>query len=274
MMVKTDGSSSSCSREMPRRDAGDLDAVDIALLAERIDVEHLVGQRREVADAFEVAHRGVDVDRLDRIAAGACSGCCASARASGSCGSPPGCRAGGRGRGRSSWAPTPSARRPDCCRRSAHCAPGCGHACVNSDGAVRDQLEDHVAVEAHALACPRAHRRHASFMMLRAPRRAARRRRFPCSTRSEARWIDSSSSSETSLVGVEAGSSAGGTAAARRRPSRRRACPRGRRGAPGRWPAAGSAGCRAAVMMVLVAMRSCGGIMDRGLSGHCGGGDH
>src|SRR5439155_26619705 len=50
------------------RDTGDLDAVADAFLAQRIGMEGLVGQYRHVAQSFEMADRGMDVDRLDRIA--------------------------------------------------------------------------------------------------------------------------------------------------------------------------------------------------------------
>ena len=106
----------------------------------------------EIADAFEVADRRVDVDRLDRIAARACSGCCASA---------PACRK----LRKSAWLP---GRRPrsrseqfgaDAICEMTRLLPPKRTLCaglrawmVNSDGAVRDQFEDHVAVEAHPLA--------------------------------------------------------------------------------------------------------------------------
>ena len=112
-----------------------------------------------------------------------------------------------------------------------------------------------------------------SFMILRAPS-CSTSTPISFSTRSEARWIDSSSSSEISLVGangilqlperrlLEGGRTAGALsrAAAAARPVRRRAPVRrveGRRS----WT-------------FLVAVRSCGGIMDRGQPRHCGGDDH
>ena len=124
----------------------------IALLAERIDVEHLVGQGRRGRGCIRVADRGMDVDRLDRIAAGACSGCCASARGAGSCGSPPGCRGAGRGRCRSNSGADAICEMTRLLPPKRTLCAGLRAWMVNSGGAVRDQLEDHVAVETHPLA--------------------------------------------------------------------------------------------------------------------------
>src|SRR3546814_8779895 len=52
--------------------AGDphhLDAVLDALAPQRVGVQRLVGHGQDVAQRLQVADRGVDVDRLDRVAA-------------------------------------------------------------------------------------------------------------------------------------------------------------------------------------------------------------
>ena len=68
MMVKSEGSRSSCSGEMPRAIRAISMPSHDALLAQRIGVERLVGQHRHVAQRIEMADRGVEIDRLDRIA--------------------------------------------------------------------------------------------------------------------------------------------------------------------------------------------------------------
>lgn len=50
--------------------AGDLQSIEITLLAKRIGVKHLVGQLHHVRQTIEVAHGGMDIDGLDRITAG------------------------------------------------------------------------------------------------------------------------------------------------------------------------------------------------------------
>ena len=50
--------------------AGDpdhLDRVDVPLPAQAVGMDRLVGERQQVVDGVEVADRGVDVDRLDRV---------------------------------------------------------------------------------------------------------------------------------------------------------------------------------------------------------------
>ena len=69
MLVKSRGALSN-SAWQARGDAGHLDHVLDALGAEAVGVHHLVGQRQLLVEAVEVADRGVDVDRLDRVAAG------------------------------------------------------------------------------------------------------------------------------------------------------------------------------------------------------------
>ncbi|KAB2860643.1 MAG: hypothetical protein F9K43_22520, partial [Bauldia sp.] len=51
------------------RETGDLDAVPVALAAEGVGVEGLVGEGGEVGEAVEVADRRVEVDGLDGVAA-------------------------------------------------------------------------------------------------------------------------------------------------------------------------------------------------------------
>ncbi len=67
MIVKMLGSRSICSSVTPAGDPHHLDRVDVALPAERVDVDRLVGEREEVVGGLEVADRAVDVDRLDRV---------------------------------------------------------------------------------------------------------------------------------------------------------------------------------------------------------------
>ena len=49
-------------------DAHHLDAVTVLLAAEAVAVDVLVGERQDVERGVDVAHRCVDVDRLDRVA--------------------------------------------------------------------------------------------------------------------------------------------------------------------------------------------------------------
>ena len=69
MMVRTEGSRSSCSWLMPRAMRAISMPSRIALAAERIGVEYLVGQLHEVRQAVEMAHRGMNIHGLDRITA-------------------------------------------------------------------------------------------------------------------------------------------------------------------------------------------------------------
>ena len=69
MMVNSDGSRSSVASSMPRAMRVISMRVQIALAPERIGVDRLVGQRQHVEQRVEMADRGVDVGRLDRIAA-------------------------------------------------------------------------------------------------------------------------------------------------------------------------------------------------------------
>ena len=69
MTVNSDGSRSSVSSSIPRAILHHLDRVEIALAPEAIGVDRLVGQRQHVEQRVEMANGGVNVDRLDRIAA-------------------------------------------------------------------------------------------------------------------------------------------------------------------------------------------------------------
>ena len=70
MLVKRRGLLSNSVAAEAAGDAGHLDHVLDPLGAEAVGVHDLVGQRQLLEEAVEVADRGVDVDRLDRIAAG------------------------------------------------------------------------------------------------------------------------------------------------------------------------------------------------------------
>ena len=64
----------------PARDLDHLDRVEIALAPEAVGVDRLVRQRQHVEERVEMADRGVNVDRFDRIAAPEMDGIEASAR--------------------------------------------------------------------------------------------------------------------------------------------------------------------------------------------------
>ena len=69
MTVKIDGSRSSVSSSTCRGDAHHLEAVAVALPAEAVGVERLVGQRRaHRTSASRWRTAGVEIDRLDRVA--------------------------------------------------------------------------------------------------------------------------------------------------------------------------------------------------------------
>ena len=67
--VNTDGSRSSVASSTWRAMRDHLEHVAVALGAEAVAVRHLVGEREHVERRLEVAHRPVQVDRLDRVAA-------------------------------------------------------------------------------------------------------------------------------------------------------------------------------------------------------------
>ena len=67
--MNSEGSRSSVSSSMPRAILRHFDRIEIALAAEAVGVDRLVRQRQHVEERVEMAHRGVNVDRLDGIAA-------------------------------------------------------------------------------------------------------------------------------------------------------------------------------------------------------------
>ena len=69
MMVNSEGSRSSVASSMPRAMRTISMASRLRSRAERVGVDRLVRQRQHVEERVEMADRGVDVDRLDRIAA-------------------------------------------------------------------------------------------------------------------------------------------------------------------------------------------------------------
>ncbi len=115
--------------------------VEVALPAEAVAVDRLVGQREHVvASACEVAHRAVDVDRLDRIAADEVDRVQRSAPAAAGSGSRRGRRCAGRRRDRRRWGRCRPCRTPSSRRRSRRSCAGFQVCSVNSAGAVAMQL--------------------------------------------------------------------------------------------------------------------------------------
>ena len=122
--MNTDGSRSSVASSTWRAIRDHLEHVAVALGAEAVAVRHLVGERQHVEGRLEVAHRPVQVDRLDRVAADEVDDLERLAQLEQVAEGRRGRRGGARRRGRRRWAGCRPSRRRCGRRRSSACAPG------------------------------------------------------------------------------------------------------------------------------------------------------